>query len=157
MRFLGLYDPVNKTVSSGKDTEIPSNVRNVGWVAAKPFVPGGKRSREGWERPEYTWAKGKISPVRIAATHSAFSGAPTYSTEAFGVKGVPSLGGSLPKGYTKKRDIDGAIKADQTIREAARAAGVPIRLLTRADYDFDDLPVWDMKHQASREGWADLG
>ena len=146
IRFLGLYDPVSQFIDdssldqASKDLQIPSIVQNFSLVRAVPFE-GRFRSRDGWTRPNYTWeGNPEFEATTVAATHSAIGGAPTYSSETFLRRGAFDVHGGL-EGYTDRLDIEGSIKADQTIREAAIRAGVPVRPVD--DYGFNNLDEWE--------------
>jgi hypothetical protein len=92
--------------------------------------------------------------LKFAATHGGLGGAPTYDTEAYGIKGVPFSGGSMPPGYTDGADIDGSIAADKWLRDEARAKNVPIPAV--GNYGFDGLLPWDKNNQTNRGVYATL-
>ena len=91
----------------------------------EPFVSDGRVSRHWWRRPQYLNADARFVNL---GTHSAFGGAPTYSSER-----------PLPEGCNDEKDIATAIAVDKFIRTKAIEVGVPIEMV--GDYGFEDLPA----------------
>jgi len=147
IRYLGLYDPIDQTPSVHVTRSIPAIVEfsAVGFATNFAGSEDDEVSRYYWDRIEYENA---IAVRPFVATHSAFQGAPTYSTDGSGfdsflsietgapIKGHPS---SWLDGYTDGRDVQGAIEVDQFFRRMARSMFVPIEFLDDEAYQFDTL------------------
>ena len=143
IRFLGLYDPVDQTNTVDERQEVAPNVEFSALGVAKPFS-GEEVSRYYWERIPYANASSKRS---FSATHSAFQGSPTYSTDP----GIHVLGGPIlvgphtnhPSawldGYTDNADVTSSIQIDTWFREKARTTFVPINLVSPTAYAFGTL------------------
>ena len=168
VRFLGLYDPVDQAFALGDFItpigSVPSNVQHSALGVATFFnsfwdgSTSNEFSRHYWNRVEYDNAS---ETKLFRATHSAFQGAPTYSTDpgtlaALTTGGAANwagsfvgLGGSTNlvtdhpsawlDGYTDALDVQGSIEVDTWFRTQAMSVGVPIEVLSAADYQFNDL------------------
>lgn len=139
VRYLGLLDPVDQADSVNEIREIPPNVQLGvrGYGTNFAGSDAEEISRWYWDRISY---QGEVSQA-FAATHSAFQGSPTYSTDVgrspgkvFGLQNHPS---AWLEGYTDERDVEGAIASDTWLREQARSIFVPIEMVD--DYFFNVL------------------
>ena len=110
-------------------------------------------SRHYWNRVEYNNAS--VTEL-FRATHSAFQGSPTYSTDP-GTGSALAVGGAANwvgvgsfnlvrdhpsgwlDGYTDALDVQGSIELDTWFRTEAMSVGVPIEVLDPADYQFNEL------------------
>lgn len=144
IRFIGLFDPVDQANSVEPIRKIPENVSLAAVGYSTNF--SGNRPREVsrfyWDKISY---EGHV-PKAFAATHSAFQGSPTYSTDpGRHIRGIPNKDGESDhptywlQGYSDAKDIAGSIAADSWFRSEARSVFVPIDLLTTEDYRFNRL------------------
>lgn len=133
VRFLGLYDPVDQAFSVTPEEEISPNVEHSVSSVATNFSGNDpyEISRFYWSRIDYTGTS--IPTKRFVATHSAFQGAPTYSTDPGNILNSSPLHDSHPsdwlEGYTDEQDILGSIAVDEHFRSEARSVFVPIEFV----------------------------
>lgn len=158
IRYLGLYDPVNHSVIT-PTTQIANIVQHSSVGVATNFVGNDPQevSRHYWERITYPNA---TATRNFSATHSAFQGSPTYSTDGgqfFATlpgdpfnpglmtppvpTSAPITGhpGQWIPGYTDLADVQASIDIDTWFRSQASLVGVPISSLSPVDYQFQQL------------------
>lgn len=138
VRFLGLHDPVYQALyNSHADIAPLVNHSKVGFATNFFGTAPDQVSRWYWTRLPYANASDHQAFV---ATHSAFQGSPTYSTDGdhWGM-GIPNEGhpSTWLEGLFDAADIAGSIAMDTWIRQQARANFVPTRMVD--DYEFDSL------------------
>lgn len=111
IRFMGLYDAVDRSLASGLNGTIPNNVLSVAHARRKTSVSTWKRGKVAFGNCGVRGGK-RYREAFFSATHSAIGG--------------DAWGGDHPKKLTKETDAAGGRKADAFIRGWAAQAGVPV-------------------------------